>query len=66
MASAHATREKGGMDKSQLTEALAKAENITLRKAEMVVNAVFENLADALVQKERIQIRGFGSFKVKL
>ena len=27
------------MNKSQLTEALAKAENITLKKAEMVVNA---------------------------
>jgi integration host factor subunit beta len=64
-ASAHITKEKGGMNKSQLTEALAKAENITLKKAEMVVNAVFENMADALVQKERIEIRGFGSFKVK-
>jgi integration host factor subunit beta len=53
------------MNKSQLTEALAKAENITMKKAEMVVNAVFENMADALVRKERIEIRGFGSFKVK-
>jgi integration host factor subunit beta len=61
----HTIKEKSGMNKSQLTEALAKAENITLKKAEMVVNAVFENMADALVQKERIEIRGFGSFKVK-
>ena len=53
------------MNKSQLIESLAKAEIITLKKAEMVVNAVFENMADALVQKERIEIRGFGSFKVK-
>jgi integration host factor subunit beta len=58
-------KEKGGMNKSQLIEALAKAENITLKKAEMVVNAVFENMADALAQEERIEIRGFGSFKVK-
>jgi hypothetical protein len=36
-----------------------------LKNAEMLVNAVFENMADALVQKERIEIRGFGSFKVK-
>jgi integration host factor subunit beta len=64
-APAHTTKEKSGMNKSQLTEALAKAENITLKKAEMVVNAVFENMADALMQKERIEIRGFGSFKVK-
>jgi integration host factor subunit beta len=63
-ASAHASKEKSGMNKAQLIESLAKAENITLKKAEMVVNAVFENMADALVQKERIEIRGFGSFKV--
>jgi integration host factor subunit beta len=31
----------------------------------MVVNALFENMSDALVQLERIEIRGFGSFKVK-
>jgi integration host factor subunit beta len=65
MGQAHATKELSRMNKSQLIEALAKAENITLKKAEMVVNAVFENMAEALVQKERIEIRGFGSFKVK-
>ena len=53
------------MNKSQLIESLAQAEKLTLKKAEMVVNAFFENLADALVQDERIEIRGFGSFKVK-
>jgi integration host factor subunit beta len=53
------------MNKSQLAEALAKAENITLKKAEKVINTIFENMADALVQKERIEIRSFGSFKVK-
>jgi integration host factor subunit beta len=58
-------KENGGMNKSQLTVALAKAENITVKKAEMVVNALFENMVDTLVQKERIEIRGFGSFKVK-
>jgi integration host factor subunit beta len=58
-------KENRGMNKSQLIEALAKAENITLKKAEMVVNAVFENMADALALEERIEIRGFGSFKVK-
>jgi integration host factor subunit beta len=53
------------VNKAQLFEALAKAENITLKKAKMVVNAIFENMAEALAQKERIEIRGFGSFKVK-
>jgi integration host factor subunit beta len=53
------------MNKAQLIEALAKAGNTTLKKAEMVINAIFENMSDALVQRERIEIRGFGSFKVK-
>ncbi len=53
------------MNKSQLIEALAKAENLTIKKAEMVVNTIFEHMTDALVENERIEIRGFGSFKVK-
>ena len=35
------------------------------RDAEVMVNAVFESLADALRRGERIEIRGFGSFVVK-
>ncbi len=54
------------MNKSQLIEALAKHENLTLKKAEMAVNAIFENIVEALlVGNERVEIRGFGSFKVK-
>jgi integration host factor subunit beta len=54
------------MNKSQLIEELAKHENLTLKKAEMVVNAIFENMAEALAENERIEIRGFGSFKIKI
>jgi integration host factor subunit beta len=53
------------MNKSQLIEALSKSENLTLKKAEMVVNTLFENMVEALAHDERIEIRGFGSFKVK-
>lgn len=53
------------MNKSQLIEAIAKAEGFTIKKAEMVVNTLFENMTEALVENERIEIRGFGSFKVK-
>lgn len=58
-------KEDSGMNKSQLIEALAKAESITLKKAEMVVNVLFDNMVEALTREERIEIRGFGSFKVK-
>ncbi|MDY6878825.1 MAG: HU family DNA-binding protein [Desulfatiglans sp.] len=53
------------MNKSQLIEALAKKEDLALRKAEEVVNTVFEEMATALIKGERVEIRGFGSFKPK-
>ena len=53
------------MNKSQLIEALAKKENLALKKAEEVVNTVFGDIEQALVRGERVEIRGFGSFKVK-
>jgi len=53
------------MNKSQLIEALAKKENLPLKKAEAVVNTAFNDVENALVKGERVEIRGFGSFKVK-
>lgn len=53
------------MNKSQLIEALAKAEELPLKKAEDVVNTVFGDIEKAILNGERVEIRGFGSFKVK-
>lgn len=53
------------MTKSQLIEALAKAEGITLKAAETAVNVTFESMEKAMIQGDRVEIRGFGSFKVK-
>ena len=53
------------MNKSQLIEALAKSENLALKKAEEIVNLVFMDMEKALVMGERVEIRGFGSFKIK-
>ena len=53
------------MNKSQLIEALAKAEGLTIKKAETVINTMFETIEDALVRGDRVEIRDFGSFKVK-
>ena len=53
------------MNKSQLIEALAKEENLPLRKAEEVVNTVFGDMETALINGERVEIRGLCSFKVK-
>ncbi len=53
------------MTKSQLIEAVAKAEGITLKMAELAVNVTFEAMEEALVNGDRLEVRGFGSFKVK-
>src|SRR5512136_274529 len=53
------------MTKSELIEALAKAEGITLKAAEIAVNVTFESMEQALIKSDRLEIRGFGSFKVK-
>lgn len=53
------------MNKSQLIEALAKEEDLTIKKAESVINTVFKTVEDSLAQEERVEIRGLGSFKVK-
>ena len=53
------------MTKSELIEALAKAEGITLKAAEIAVNVTFQSMEQALIRSDRLEIRGFGSFKIK-
>ena len=53
------------MNKSQLIERIAKEEGITIKSAASVVNVVFDSMADSLAKNDRVEIRGFGSFKVK-
>jgi integration host factor subunit beta len=53
------------MNKSDLIVALAKEADLPLRKSEEIVNLVFETMSKALMDGERIEIRGFGSFMVK-
>jgi integration host factor subunit beta len=53
------------MNKSDLIVAVAKEADLPLRKAEEIVNLVFDTMSKALVDGDRIEIRGFGSFMVK-
>ncbi len=53
------------MNKSELVEKLAERAKITKKRAEQVVNLVFEQMTEALKRGERIEIRGFGSFTSK-
>ncbi|MEI7449038.1 MAG: HU family DNA-binding protein [Desulfomonile sp.] len=53
------------MNKSDLIVSVAKEAELPLRKAEEIVNLVFDTMSKALVDGDRIEIRGFGSFMVK-
>ena len=53
------------MNKSDLVEALSKSENPTRTKAEEIVNLVFDEMTNALVAGDGVEVRGLGSFKVK-
>ncbi len=53
------------MNKSELVEKLAERARITKKRAEQVVNLVFDQMTQALKRGERIEIRGFGSFTSK-
>ena len=53
------------MNKSELIKALAEQKKLHIDDATKVVGAFFDAIKDALVDGDRVEIRGFGSFKVK-
>ena len=53
------------MTKSELVEAISIKINVPKKRAEDVVNAVFESMRDALLDDDRIEVRGFGSFSIR-
>jgi len=53
------------MNKSELIEQLSIKKDVSNKKAEDVVNIIFNSLADAMVAGERVEIRGLGSFVIK-
>jgi integration host factor subunit beta len=54
------------MTKSELIIHVARRlPYVTLKHAEIMVDTIFDSMSDALAQGEGIEIRGFGSLKVK-
>jgi len=53
------------MTKSDLIEKLTQKTNLTKKKVESVVNTIFDTMFESLVNGDRIEIRGFGSWHVK-
>ena len=53
------------MTKADLIEEVSQAGQLTRRDAEVVVETVFESMSQALARGEKIELRGFGSFRVQ-
>ncbi len=54
------------MTRSTLIEKVSeKVKDLTLKQTEIVVETVFESIKEALTRNEKIEIRGFGNFRLK-
>jgi len=53
------------MNRSQIIRRLAEHEGLPVKNAASVVNVVFDSIGESLENGNRVEIRGFGSFKVK-
>lgn len=53
------------MTKAELVEDVADAAELTKKDAERLVEIVFESIIETLNQGEKIELRGFGSFRVR-
>ena len=53
------------MNKSELVQKVSEKVNLTKKRAEDVVNLVFDSMTQALLKGDRVEIRGLGSFVVK-
>lgn len=54
------------MTKSELIQYLADQNpHLYLRDVEKIVETIFEEISEALVRGDRVELRGFGAFSVK-
>ncbi len=53
------------MTKAELVEEVARAAELNKRDAEVIVETVFDSIIDALHKGEKVELRGFGSFRVR-
>jgi len=53
------------MNKSELIKALSETQSITHEDADLVLNSFIDIIKATLVEGNRIEIRGFGSFQMR-
>ncbi len=54
------------MTKAELVDKISeKKPNLTRKQVEVVVNTVLDGIKDALSRDDKVEIRGFGSFRIR-
>jgi len=59
------SRAEGTTTKADLVEEVARAAELTKKQAEAVVESVFQGIISSLRTGQKIELRGFGSFKLR-
>jgi integration host factor subunit beta len=55
----------GVMTKAELVDEVARVVQLTKKQAENIVNIVFDSIVESLRAGEKIELRGFGSFRLR-
>src|SRR6266704_3498804 len=55
----------GSMTKAELVEEVSRVTDLTKKHSEVIVDTVFKSIIDALHRGEKIELRGFGSFRLR-
>jgi len=53
------------MTKAELVEKVANKINLTKKQTEVIVNTVFQSITDSLAKGDKVELRGFGSFRIR-
>jgi integration host factor subunit beta len=53
------------MTKAELVEEVSRVSDLTKKHSEVIVETVFKSIIDALHRGEKIELRGFGSFRLR-
>ena len=53
------------MTKAELVEKVSDKIHLTKKQTELVVNTVFQSITDSLSDGKKVELRGFGSFRIR-
>ncbi len=53
------------MTRAELVDDVAHQANLTRKQSEVIVEAVFSSILDSLRHGDKIELRGFGSFRIR-